>query len=249
MSLRLRNLPISCLVGVLGITLSPAATWAGSELLSPILLAAADSPQLAVKEGIATKSDRDLPSVAARSETTVAVRSPVWIPRTSRGAPAARIGGASRGVDSGLMVLALVPQYDEAAVTATAQPTLYWHLSKSTQHAVNFTLIEPNAVDPILDVTLEGPFEAGVQEINLAAHGATLETDRSYLWFVAVVPDPDRRSADIVARGAVERVVPEPDVKADDALALAKAGFWYDALAATAGPQRTALLAQVGIEL
>ena len=250
MNQRFRNLRVSagCLVGAFGITFAATAVWADGSEASPIYLAAADSPLVGVKDGIGAKHDRDLPSVAARSKSAVDVHSPVFIPRTSRGAPAARIGGASRSGSPGLVVLALVPQHDGAALTTTAQPTLYWHLSKPTEHAVNFTLIEPDAIDPILDVTIEGPFEAGVQEIDLTAHDASLETGRSYLWFVAVVPDPDRRSADIVARGAVERVLPQPDVEADDAVALAKAGIWYDALAATAGPQRTALLAQVGIE-
>jgi hypothetical protein len=113
---------------------------------------------------------------------------------------------------------------------------------------VNFTLIDPEAVEPILDVTIPGPFEAGLHPFQLSAHGAQLKTGRSYQWFLAVVPKPDRRSADILVRGSVERVALEPDMRASDAVGLAKSGIWYDAFDAAAGEQRGALLEQVGLD-
>ena len=90
---------------------------------------------------------------------------------------------------------------------------------------------------------------------------------RSYRWFIAVVPDSDRRSKDILAGGAIERVDLQEDVKAKVAKAsdkelpfiYAQAGIWYDALKSIsdlidAAPQnqelrneRTALLKQVGL--
>jgi hypothetical protein len=215
------------------------------ELGSPTYLVA-NGPVQAVEEGNGVKG-KDLPPVGARSKSDQAT-GPIFVPRTNRGAPASRIGGASRSGDESLVVLALVPQYDEAALTASAQPTFYWHLSQGTTHAVNFTLIDPDGYAPILDVTIPGPFEAGVHPFHLAAHGAQLKTGHSYHWFVAVVPNPDRRSADIVARGAVERVE-LPGTATSDAVALAKAGIWYDAFDAAAGEQRSALLEQVGLEL
>ena len=89
----------------------------------------------------------------------------------------------------------------------------------------------------------------------------------AYRWYVAVVPDPDRRSRDILAGGAIERVDIPDELRKKLAQAetgavpflYAQAGMWYDALAAIselveAEPnepafrqQRTALLAQVGL--
>ena len=51
-----------------------------------------------------------------------------------------------------LIVLALVPEHDEAALTVLDQPTFYWHLSESTPHVVNFTLIEPTAVHQLASI-------------------------------------------------------------------------------------------------
>ena len=82
-----------------------------------------------------------------------------------------------------------------------------------------------------------------------------------------MVPDADRRSKDILAGGAIERVDLQEDVKTKVAKAsdkelpfvYAQAGLWYDALKSIsdlidAAPQnqdlhnqRTALLKQVGL--
>jgi hypothetical protein len=89
----------------------------------------------------------------------------------------------------------------------------------------------------------------------------------AYRWFVAVVPDADRRSKDILAGGAIERVEATSELqgKLNDAgkdrayYVYAEAGLWYDALKAIsdqieAAPanqdlrkQRAALLSQVGV--
>jgi hypothetical protein len=82
-----------------------------------------------------------------------------------------------------------------------------------------------------------------------------------------VVPDSDRRSKDILAGGAIERVETPQELKAKLAqtakkeapFVYAEAGIWYDALGAIsdlieAAPQdqelqkqRAAMLAQVGL--
>jgi hypothetical protein len=209
---------------------------------------------------VGAKTTRD-----AGAESPQAARLPVFVPRSNRGAPALRIGGASRGVGQGLRVRVLVPEYDEAALTLSEQPTLPWHLSNSTRHPVNFTLVDPSQVEPLLDLTIPGPVSAGVHRVDLSAHGVRLEAGRRYQWFIAVVPEPKHRFADTVARGSVERVTDTAGLAAQIAAArpeervglLAGAGIWYDALetlhqqlpAGEYEAQRDALLAQVGIEL
>jgi len=247
-------------IALAGISWLGQAAFADERPRDPVLVAevvAADGKDAAAEPAaVSTKAPE-----ANRSSASL----PIFVPRTSRGAPASRIGGASRGVDPGLVVRALVPEFDDAALTLSEQPSLPWHLSKGTEHAVNFTLVDPQAVEPLLDVTIPGPFQAGFHRIELAAHGARLEAGKRYQWFVAVVPDPNRRSADVVARGSVERVVEPAPLAAQIAGAspekraavLAKAGIWYDALEAIdrqmpdrrAVAQRDALLAQVGIEI
>jgi hypothetical protein len=162
---------------------------------------------------------------------------PVWVPRVRQGAPASRVGGATRGRDKTVTIQTLVPEVDEAALTLAAQPQLYWHLSSETTHVVNFTLLDPSAADPMIDEMIEGPFAAGVQVLSLTDYEIQLEPGRKYEWFVAVVPDPENRSADTVARGAIVRVK-DPELASqvassepDAAVELwARSGIWYEAL-------------------
>ena len=191
---------------------------------------------------------------------------PVWVPQIREGAPASRIGGATRAREKPVTIQILVPEVDEAALTLVAQPNLHWHLSADTTHPVNFTLIDPEAIEPIVDAMISGPFDAGYHMLSLADYEAQLEPGRHYEWFVAVVPDPENRASDTVARGAISRIADpalasevanaEPEAVA---LLLAQSGIWYEAIDALSrrvqqSPedpeprmQRTAMLEQVGL--
>jgi hypothetical protein len=156
---------------------------------------------------------------------------------------------------------------DHSAFTTTEQPSLYWYISKPTSLPVELTVMDPQGVKPILETQLPSPTKAGIQRVKLADYNVHLAPGAAYRWFVAVVPDADRRSKDILAGGAIERVDLQEDVKAKVAKAsdkelpfvYAQAGLWYDALKSIsdlidAAPQnqelqnqRTALLKQVGL--
>ena len=189
---------------------------------------------------------------------------PVYIP-PSRGAPGGRIGGGTRGGGNIFVLSVLAP--DHSGFTTSEQPSLYWFISKPTSLPVEVTLMDPQGVKPILETQLPSPTEAGIQRVRLADYNIHLAPGAAYRWFVAVVPDADRRSKDILAGGAIERVDLQDDVKAKLAKAsdkevpfvYAQAGLWYDALNSIsdlidAAPQnqelqnqRTALLKQVGL--
>ena len=83
-------------------------------------------------------------AVAPRSGTV-----PVFVPRSRKGAPANRIGGATRSREKPVEIRILVPEFDEAALKLAAQPNLHWHLSADTAYPVNFTLIDQEAIEPI----------------------------------------------------------------------------------------------------
>ena len=132
---------------------------------------------------------------------------------------------------------------------------------------IEFTLIEEQGVRPLLETPIGFPEQPGVQCIRLARYGVFLQQGVEYKWFVALVPDRERRSKDILAWGAIERIafsealhaelVSASDEKAPSI--FAKAGLWYDALAAIsdlidASPNdtvlrkhRASLLEQVGL--
>ena len=190
---------------------------------------------------------------------------PVYTP-PKRGAPGGRVGGGTRGIQRDVFILSVLAP-DHSGLTTSEQPSLYWFISTATTLPIEVTVMDPQGVQPILETRLPSPIKAGVQRIRLADHNVRLAPGAAYRWFVSVVPDADRRSKDIMAGGAIERVEVPDDLKAklnkagkNGAFHLyTEAGLWYDALKAIsdqidAAPddqqlrkQRSALLSQVGL--
>jgi hypothetical protein len=169
-----------------------------------------------------------------------AVDMPVYRP-PQRGAPGGRVGGSSRGIgpeDKLPLLSVLAP--DHTGLTVQEQPSLFWHLSKSTPYPIEVTVIDDHTIRPLLERRISGPIQPGVQRLRLADDGVRLSLGVPYRWFVALVVDPDNRSRDILAGGAIERIAPPEALRAKLARAgnaqapsiYAEAGLWYDALSA-----------------
>ncbi len=177
-----------------------------------------------------------------------------------------RVSGGARGengIDSALF--ALVP--DHVALTTRAQPSLFWFQSKPAKARFELTVVEPKKAKPLVSLTSPDADKAGIHRIKLARYKIELQPDVAYEWSVAIVPDPENRSKDVVAKGVIKRINAPGDLasrvdKADDverASAYAQAGIWYDALdtisdAIEANPndaslrdRRASLLKQVGL--
>ena len=221
---------------------------------------AAYADEKSAADKAATKAD------AAKTEPAKTTLMPMFKP-TNLGAPMTRLGGATRSATGPVpRTEALVPEV--AGHTLQAQPVLYWYLAGKTDERIDFALIGVDPINPMLEVTLKGPFEPGIQRIRLADHDATLEPNLEYQWFVRVIPNPEQRLYDRVIGGGIQRLEPSPELNAKLAAAqqsdahfvLAEAGIWYDALDSLsqqieAAPenknlraQRTALFDQVGLE-
>jgi hypothetical protein len=190
---------------------------------------------------------------------------PVYKPPL-RGAPRGRIGGGTRGAGADVIVLAALAP-DHSGHTASEQPSLYWSISSATRFPVEVTVVDARSTEPVLELTVPPPVQAGLHAIPLARHGIRLVEGVPYRWYVAVVPDPNRRSKDILAGAMIERVPPPEGLverlaraRPEERPAIyAEAGLWYDALSAsselierapedpTLRDQRAALLAQVGL--
>lgn len=204
----------------------PSALPAKSALLSNKV---GQAPKTSVDTSLVRVAD-DQPGPSSK------ISEPLYQP-PRRGAPGGRVGGGTRGPLPGLPLLyALVP--DHVAVTAEEQPPLVWYLSKATSFPLEFTVLEGIGVEPLLEVPLSSPAEPGIQIIPLAQYDLKFETGKTYQWFVSLIPDPARRSKDIIAGGMLE-VDSLPDGLADNVKQatpqeatklLAKAGFWYDAM-------------------
>lgn len=209
----------------------------------------------------ASKNDSAAEKVDAAKSGGFTYRPPM------RGAPAARIGGGTRGIgDQTLTLVVLAP--DHTGLTTKEQPTLYWYASEPVPAKLEVTLINDENIDPELEEVVATPGNAGIQSIDLAKAGAKLETGKEYRWFVSVIADPGQRSNDVVASGTIQRIAASDKLKSEIAGAdestlagvYANEGIWYDAIDALnrmiekspgnkeLQQQRTSLLEQVGLQ-
>jgi hypothetical protein len=202
---------------------------------------------------------------ADKKPPPVTVTAPVYKPPL-RGAPGGRLGGGTRGTGREVFVLSVLAP-DHSGLTMQEQPSLYWYISTPTSLPIEFTIMDPDAVQPVLEMRVAPPVGAGIHRVRLADHGVRLAPDGVYRWYVAIVPDSGRRSRDILAGGTVQRIEPSPDLavrireaRPEEAPAIyAEAGLWYDALAsmselierdpenAELRQRRAALIGQIGL--
>jgi hypothetical protein len=152
------------------------------------------------------------------------------------GKPGGRVGGGTRGTGAAdLYLAAIVP--DHAGMTAKSTPTLCWFLSRPTNTKIEITVDDGTSVKPILEKKIESRAGDALNCLNLSQLGIVLRPGAEYQWFVAIVPDPEQRSKDIVSGGGIVFTEPAKPLAdrlsrakgADIPKAYAEAGFWYDA--------------------
>jgi len=183
-----------------------------------------------------------------------------------RGAPATRVGGATRSGQATSMTLSVLAP-DHTGYTVQDKPTIYWYVSKAITSPVELTVTAPEAIEPLLELTLTPPIKEGIHALRLTDHGIALKPEVEYQWFVAVVTNPDERSKDILAGGSIQRVAASESVrtKLNEVgeimwpAVYAESGLWYDAVdeiskLIEANPadgglwaQRASLLTQAGL--
>ena len=130
-------------------------------------------------------------------------------------------------------------------------------------------LIDDKGEQPLIEYAVANASGPAVHRIDLASHKVQLKPDVEYQWSISVVPNPNERSSDVMAGGALKRVgVPQSIAarraqttdKAQLARLYASAGIWYDAIALYSElieqrpgdralrESRAALLEQVGLK-
>ena len=189
-------------------------------------------------------------------------------PRKGAPAPGLKRGGGTRGMNKSVPVISLLAP-EHVGLTLQEQPVLYWFTPTKQDRAFSFefTLIGDNAETPLVETKLSPAAQAGLQEIKLSDYKVKLLPGERYLWSVSLIMDAEERSANVVAKGAIERVEREKleyplaanFSEAEAATRYAEAGVWYDAIMAItdrirANPankglreQRAAFLDQVGL--
>ena len=76
----------------------------------------------------------------------------------------------------------------------------------STLLPVELTVMDPQEFSPSWRLAFLLPSRPVCTVIRLSDYNVRLASGAAYRWFVSVVPDADRRSKDITAGGAIERV-------------------------------------------
>ncbi len=154
-----------------------------------------------------------------------------------RGAPATRVGGGTRSGEATSMTLSVLAP-DHTGYTVQDKPTIYWYVSKAITSPVELTVTAQEAIEPLLELTLQPPVKEGIHALRLTDHGIALKPEVEYQWFVAVVTNPDERSKDILAGGSIQHVAASESVrtKLDEVgeamwpAVYAQSGLWYDAV-------------------
>jgi hypothetical protein len=210
-------------------------------------------------------AEKRVPPPPRQPETEVPVYKP---PKPTRGSfPRNLTGAATRGRGGAdvPLVVALAP--DHLGLTVNEQPNLYWFIAGDSAIRVDFTLIDEESVNPLLEITAAGPLRGGVHVVRLADHGVSLKPERWYEWSVAVVAGGRDPSEDRISRGFITRIEPPASLSrqleergAEQSVnVFAESGLWYDAITALSvgietRPEkaalrraRAALLDQVGL--
>ncbi len=202
----------------------------------------------------------------AKKSRAHTLKTPVYMPpRRGAPAPGRRVGGGTRGTNKSLPVVSVLAP-DHTGLTVQEQPALYWFASAVVDAPIELTVIDEKGIQPVLETRLAPPTQPGVQRVRLADYGVRLTAGERYQWSIALVLDPEHRSKDITATGAIKRIkrsevesILTAVTNAEAPDRYAGAGLWYDAVMAIsdlidAAPedldlrsQRAGLLEQVGL--
>jgi hypothetical protein len=127
---------------------------------------------------------------------------------------------------------------DEAGLTMTSQPTLYWYMSKWNGE-LQFTLNQVGEALPVLELVLNPApnhiYETGLYRLRLEDYNIHLKANQNYEWFVTVVRDPDQRSSDFMASGLIRYQSKTPTGQKPQKTYTNKNLFWYDAVTEICG--------------
>jgi len=208
------------------------------------------------------------PATASAAAQHVAAVKPAGLPTyvpPMRGSPDARISGATRGGLVGSPHLEVLAP-DHIGLTLQDQPTFFWSTSKALDGKVDLAITAVATGRVVYKTTVSGPTTAGIFAFSLAGSDARLDPGAVYRWSVSTVLPGEDSPHTVAVSGLVKRVLPAQVKLAafssdpnGAAIAYARAGVWYDAVAALSqGLQQTptdarlhksraALLTQVGL--
>ena len=158
-----------------------------------------------------------------------------------RGAPTGRTGAATRGAQgaAGNLTLNLVAPLRGVGLSSANQPELYYVLSGGITHPVRLTISIHGQARPLADFQLPPAARSGLGVARLRDNGIRLPQRVLCTWSVTMALNPRSPSQDMVGSALVEYRPDDPAaaMAARESLpgriaALARAGYWYDAVTA-----------------
>lgn len=162
-------------------------------------------------------------------------------PKKLKRAKAKSVGTGSRGcADANLAKakLRLLAPKDHIGQSVSGYPTFFWYIVTKSPIKVNFVLVDPEKIEPIIEVQ-QNMSETGIGRFQLPHNIPELEQGKSYRWVVSLVCNEKKPSQNIYAYSWLERVPQTTALKQQLALhntssraaIYAQQGIWYDALA------------------
>ncbi|MDM8526029.1 DUF928 domain-containing protein [Desulfococcaceae bacterium HSG8] len=149
-----------------------------------------------------------------------------------------RKGSKEKVIKVPARIAPLAPQH--TGFTLKNNPVLACYISAPWSGKMNFKLNAPELlIDPVVDVTINGPDKEGIYKINLADYKVGLKPGVEYEWFLSIIFDEDERSSDLLAGATIKFVQPSGNLSARLAdtpkeklyYIYAAEGYWYDAIA------------------
>lgn len=161
-------------------------------------------------------------------------------PKNLKKIKARAVGTGSRGCNRANLAnagLRLFIPKDHIGLTTSSRPTFFWYISTTSPIKVSFTLIDPDKIDPIIDVQKEVR-KTGIERLQLPLGVPELEQGKSYRWTVSLICNEKKPSQNIYAYSWIERVAQSTSLKEQlrfsntphEAI-YAQEGIWFDTLA------------------
>jgi hypothetical protein len=196
----------------------------------------AADPVAEAETGASGPSKPDQPAPQSEAPGTPTPPAILFIP-PDRGRPDVRlISGGTRGVPKQRTVLKTLSPRQEG-ISASAQPTLYWYVSRATDAQIELSVKHDDAIDPLLEIRLPAPTRAGIYSARLADLGLRLEAGKRYEWSVELMQTQRNRKGHPYSSSIVAVSPPDAGLVSgingagalDQARLLARSGYWYDA--------------------
>ncbi len=152
-----------------------------------------------------------------------------------RGMPDNRIFGGSRGNNSNETFLTVIAP-NHTGYTINGSPKLYWFSASTIEKPLEFSLINPDIPNPMIEIIVDKEVKKGIHSINLSHYNIRLQPNIEYQWSVSIIFDPADRSRDIVSTSPLLRIdniisAPVPSGEKQNLKSIkdfADRGIWHD---------------------